>query len=75
MQTIVRTLLIDLLMAFSELEKRKHEKFPEKQYAGARVSIEQKTLWSLLDFPFNCSITPSNYKHDVYTVLIALKSG
>ena len=62
-------------MAFSELEKRKHEKFLEKQYAGARANIEQKALWNFLDCPFNCSITPSNYKHEVYTVLLALKSG
>ena len=32
-----------LLMAFSDLEKRKHKNFREKKhYAGGRVSIEQK---------------------------------
>ena len=44
-------MLIDLLMAFSELEKRKHEKFLEKQYAGARASIEQKPYGASLTFP------------------------
>ena len=31
-----------LLMAFSDLEKRKHRNFLEKHYAGARANIEQK---------------------------------
>ena len=61
-------------MAFSELEKRKHEKFPEKQYAGVRANIEQ-TPYGTSSTVLNCSITSSNYKHDVYTVLLVLKSG
>ena len=44
-------MLIDLLMAFSELEKRKHEKFLEKQYAGARANIEQKPYGTSLTVP------------------------
>ena len=31
-----------LLIAFSDLEKRKHESFLEKQHAGARANGEQK---------------------------------
>ena len=38
-------------MAFSELEKRKHEKFLEKQYAGARANIEQKPYGTSLTVP------------------------
>ena len=30
------------LMAFSDLEKRKHKNFLEKHYAGAGANIEQK---------------------------------
>ena len=29
-------------MAFSDLEKRKHKSFPEKQHASARANGEQK---------------------------------
>ena len=35
-------------MAFSDLDERKHKHFLEKNYAGARAKIKQKTLWSLL---------------------------
>ena len=44
-------MLIDLLMAFSELEKRKHEKFLEKQYAGAHANIEQTPYGTSLTVP------------------------
>ena len=39
---MVRNLLIAFLMAFRDLEKRKHKNFLEKQYAGARANTEQK---------------------------------
>ena len=38
-------------MAFSELEKRKHEKFLEKQYAGVRANIEQTPYGTSLTVP------------------------
>ena len=39
-----------LLMAFSDLEKRKHRNFLEKHYAGARANIEQKPYEASLNF-------------------------
>ena len=39
-----------LLVAFSDLEKRKHRNFLEKHYAGARANIEQKPYEASLNF-------------------------
>ena len=44
---MVRTFLIALLMAFSDLEKRKHKNFLGKRYTPAR-QYWTKTLGSLL---------------------------
>ena len=40
------------LMAFSDLEERKHKHFPEKQYAGARANIAQKSYGASSKGPF-----------------------
>ena len=40
------------LMAFSDLEERKHKNFPEKQYAGARANIAQKPYGASSRGPF-----------------------
>ena len=41
------------LMAFSDLEERKHKKiFREKQYAGARANIAQKSYGASSRGPF-----------------------
>ena len=40
------------LMAFSDLEERKHKNFPEKQYAGARANIVQKLYGASSRGPF-----------------------
>ena len=34
-------LACDLLNAFNDIEKWKHEKFPRKQYTGAHTNVEQ----------------------------------
>ena len=45
-------MLIALLIAFSNLEKRKHKNFLEKQCAGARANIEQKPYGASLSLLF-----------------------
>ena len=45
-------MLIALLIAFSNPEKRKHKKFLEKQSAGARANIEQKPYGASLSLIF-----------------------
>ena len=40
------------LMAFSDLEERKHKNFPEKQYAGARANIAQNPYGASSRGPF-----------------------
>ena len=39
---------LNLLMDFSDLEKRKHKHFLEKQYAGVRGDIEQTLRISII---------------------------
>ena len=45
-------MLSALLIAFSNLEKRKHKNFMEKQCAGARANIEQKPYGASLSLLF-----------------------
>ena len=37
-----------LLKAFSDLEKKNHKKFLQKQYDGVHANIEQKPFWTSL---------------------------
>ena len=46
---IVQTLLITLLMAFSDLEKRKDKNFLEKRYTGMCANIKQKPYGASLN--------------------------
>ena len=63
-------------------EKKKKDNNNNNSYLG-EMRDNSACTWQFcpltqawrMNCPFNCPTTPSNYKHDTYTVLLLLKLG
>ena len=58
-------------------QQQQQQQLPRRNARQQRVHVTVLSTYTgmTMNCPFNCPTTPSNYKHDAYTVLLLLKSG